>query len=165
MATTPSDTVRRKLTDLGIKRLRIRAFVRTEILDADVRQLGLRVAPSGRKSFFVRTRVQGSGQQVRVTLGTFPAMGVSEARDAAREALKLAERGINPNEAKKAEKEVEATARDVLGLDHVERGDGQRRRSGAHVGSGATTIKRGVGIDAHVELIVVDLHAHDGCHE
>ena len=69
---------------------------RVEILDSVVPQLALRVTHNGTKSFAVRTRIMGTGKQVRVTLGEFPSTSLEEARQAAREALNMAKRGTNP---------------------------------------------------------------------
>ncbi len=94
---------RKKLTVAGIKTLRPPSAGRKEYLDTVVPQLALRVTDKGVKSFAVRTRVKGTGKQIRVTLGEFPAIGLGEARDAARDALNAARRGINPTEEKRRE--------------------------------------------------------------
>ena len=94
---------RKKLTVAGIKAAKAPKTGRREYLDTVVPQLALRVTATGTKSFALRARVKGTGKQIRVTLGGFPAVGLSEARDAAREALISAERGIDPNEAKRRE--------------------------------------------------------------
>ena len=92
---------RKKLTIVGIEAVRPPRTGREEYLDTVVPQLALRVTANGSKSFVLRTRVRGSGRQVRITLGEYPATTLSEARDAAREALNAARRGTNPNEEKK----------------------------------------------------------------
>ena len=95
---------RKKLTVLGIKSLKSPASGRVEYLDSVVPQLALRVASSGVKTFAVRTRVAGSGRQVRVTLGEFPSTSLEEARQKARDALNAAKRGINPTDVKRFER-------------------------------------------------------------
>ncbi len=97
---------RKKLTVAGIETLRPPSAGRKEYLDTVVPQLALRVTENGVKSFAVRTRIKGTGKQIRVTLGEFPAVGLSEARNAARDALNAARRGVDPNEEKKRQAEA-----------------------------------------------------------
>ena len=94
---------RKKLTVAGINKLRPPASGRLEVLDSVVPQLALRVTPNGTKSFTLRTRV--NGDQVRITLGEFPVISLAEAREQASEAIRLAKRGISPNEVKRQERE------------------------------------------------------------
>ncbi|MCZ6587258.1 MAG: Arm DNA-binding domain-containing protein, partial [Alphaproteobacteria bacterium] len=93
----------KKLTAIGIKSLKPPKAGRVEILDTVVPQLALRVTPNGTKSFAVRTRIKGSGKQVRVTLGEFPSTSLEEARQGARDALNMAKRGISPTDVKQQE--------------------------------------------------------------
>lgn len=94
---------RKKLTVAGINKLRPPASGRLEVLDSVIPQLALRVTPNGTKSFTLRTRV--NGDQVRITLGEFPVISLAEAREQASEAIRLAKRGISPNEVKRQERE------------------------------------------------------------
>ena len=98
---------RKKLTAQGISSLKPPASGRIERLDTVVPQLALRVTAGGTKSFAVRTRIHGSGKQVRVTLGEWPSTTLEEARQRARDALNAAKRGINPTEEKRREKEAQ----------------------------------------------------------
>jgi integrase len=86
---------RKKFTAIGIKSLKPPKSGRLEVLDTIVPQLALRVTPNGTKSFAVRTRIKGTGKQVRATLGEFPSTSLEDARQAARDALNMAKRGIN----------------------------------------------------------------------
>ncbi len=95
---------RKKLTALGISSLKPPASGRIEHLDAVVPQLALRVTSRGVKSFTVRTRLAGSGRQVRITLGEWPSTSLEEARQKARDALNAAKRGISPTEVKRHER-------------------------------------------------------------
>jgi hypothetical protein len=92
---------RTRLTGISIEAIRPPTSGRTEVLDEVVPQLALRVSANGTKSFVVRSRIHGLGRQVRVTLGTFPSMGLQEARRAAREALNQAQRGEDPTAIKR----------------------------------------------------------------
>ena len=95
--------MRKKLTVAGINKLRPPTSGRLEICDSVIPQLELRLTAKGTKSFALRTRV--NGEQVRVTLGEFPAFSLAEAREFAADALRLAKRGINPNEVKRSERQ------------------------------------------------------------
>lgn len=88
---------RRKLTAAGIERIRPPDTGRAEYLDNVVPQLALRVTPNGSKTFVLRTRVQGTGRQIRITLGEHPALKLADARTKAGDALIKAKRGIDPN--------------------------------------------------------------------
>lgn len=80
---------------------------RREIPDRD--GLFLIVQPSGAMSWAFRYRSPGDGKVKKLTIGSYPAYGLAEAREAAHEARKLAKRGTDPTEAAKVER---AKARD-----------------------------------------------------
>lgn len=79
---------------------------------------GLRVTSRGVKSWVAMFRVEdernpGTKNQRFFTLGHYPAISLAEAREIAREALKVAGRGVDPIEAKKAEKREIASTKTV----------------------------------------------------
>lgn len=95
----------RKLTDARIKALRPRKG-RYEVWDG--RGFGVRVAPSGRKSFvFV---YHFNGRPRRMTLGTYPALTLADANHALAWARKLLDKGIDPGELVVAERKLEREA-------------------------------------------------------
>jgi integrase len=67
---------------------------RTEIADGAVSGLYLVVQPSGAKSWAVRYRHRG--KPAKLTLGPYPRMGLADARDGAKEALRLVSEGKSP---------------------------------------------------------------------
>lgn len=72
--------------------------------DALPGSFGLRVFASGVKSWQIMYRVpqrSGALRQKRMTLGSYPAFGLSEAREMAREALRKVARGTDPAEDRK----------------------------------------------------------------
>ena len=77
-----------KLTADNVERAKPSATL-TEILDLDpkARGLALRITPAGMKSWTLRYRLE-TGERKRITLGQYPAMSLSKARDAV--AMKLA---------------------------------------------------------------------------
>jgi integrase len=66
--------------------------------------LGLRVSAAGRKSWFVMYR--HAGRLRRYTLGTYPPLGLSDARDKARELLHEAAMGHDPASEKQVNREA-----------------------------------------------------------
>jgi hypothetical protein len=75
------------------------------IWDTIVRGFGLRVSPEGRKTYIVKTRV--AGRQVYFTLGEHGSpLTPDMARGEALKALAQARSGVDPAEAKRAERHV-----------------------------------------------------------
>jgi len=64
--------------------------------DDKVNGLTLRVTDTGAKSFLVRRRVNGTPRMN--TIGRYPEMTISQAREKAREMINLIENGINPKD-------------------------------------------------------------------
>ncbi len=83
-----------ELTDMTVATAKATAAGRTEIWDAAIPGFGLRVSKAGRKSWVLMYRV--AGRKRRLTLGTFPALSLAAARDAARLALLDVSRGNDP---------------------------------------------------------------------
>jgi len=72
---------------------------------------GLRVTGNGVKSWIIMFRLNGKQQYRKI--GSYPALPLSQAREVAREALKLVGQGIDPVEAKAAEKRHIASIKSV----------------------------------------------------
>lgn len=89
---------------------------RLEIPDAGLQGLYFVVQPTGGKSWALRYRWQGS--PVKYRLGDYPVIGLAEARDKARDALRLLDAGTDPREVKRTEAVPEAppddTIRDII---------------------------------------------------
>ncbi len=91
------------LTDPGIGRMsKAKKGKRVERFDAGAPGLALRITDKGVKSWSVYCRLDGKHK--RLTIGAWPEIGVAEARDQAREIKSQAKAGVNPKEARKAEK-------------------------------------------------------------
>jgi integrase len=82
------------LSDLAIRKITPDPKRRTEIWDARLPGFGLRVFPSGVKSFILVYRHLGRPR--RMTLGRYPVTGLAEARAKALDALKLIDAGTDP---------------------------------------------------------------------
>jgi integrase len=110
---------------------------RVVIWDAALPSFGVRVTDTGRASFFVMRRAQGEPKPVRVVLGPYPALSLSDARERARQALSELSAGINParrkavqraTEARLAQSTVAAVAEDFI------RRHAAKKRTGAAIG-------------------------------
>ncbi|MEA3004633.1 MAG: hypothetical protein QOH81_3421 [Sphingomonadales bacterium] len=103
---------RERLTDKRIEKLAAPAGQRLEVADTIVRELRLRVSDRGAKSWSVVYRVAGAGElgrrgkMRRLTLGSYPLLTLEKARDRARAALGVAERGEDPATKRAAEVET-----------------------------------------------------------
>jgi len=82
---------RNPLTELAIRKAKP-AEKRYDLFDASVRGLGLRVATSGTKSWFIMRRVKG--RMLRSTFGRYPELTLAEARLKAPEVLSVMESGL-----------------------------------------------------------------------
>lgn len=97
------------ITDKAIAKLKAEPGKRIEWADTVVPQLRLRVSDRGAKHWSVIYRVSGAGDggkkgpMRRMTLGDYPRVTIAKARDAARDALDLAEKGKNPALQRRAE--------------------------------------------------------------
>ena len=88
--------MRKTLTDKGVAALKSRAS-RYAFPDPELRGLYVRVQPSGAKSFVTVSR-DPYGKQVWTTIGAADVLGVDEARDLAREAIKRVRQGLPATE-------------------------------------------------------------------
>jgi integrase len=84
--------MRRKITDRTLTRKPPKAG-QVEIWDTLLPGFGLRISYGGRRTYFVMTRILGS--QVRRTIGTTAGVKLAEAREAARDILRDAGKGID----------------------------------------------------------------------
>lgn len=75
------------------------AAKRYEIYDEKIKELSCRVTDTGKKSFYIRKKLQGKA--IRVCLGTYPTMSVEKARKTAYEKLNMLADNKNPNIEKK----------------------------------------------------------------
>ena len=87
------------LTDLWVRKIPPKTQ-RFEVLDGN--GLYIRVMPTGRKSWVFRYNFEGNAR--RMTLGSYPTMTLSQAREKHALALQDVERGIGPGLKAQAEK-------------------------------------------------------------
>ena len=97
------------------------------IPDADVRGFGLRLYPSGVKSFAVRYSTR-EGKERLLTLGELGPLTVAEAREMALEAKGDVSKGLDPKKAREAARATKAiTVEDLVNQWLEHRAKGQRR--------------------------------------
>lgn len=101
--------MKKKLTEMAVSKLAPEAGRRLEVFDTLTPGLALRITEGGKKSWSVMYRVAGRGDGGnrgplrRMTLGAYPLIDLKAARDKAREALDLADRGDDPSDRRKDE--------------------------------------------------------------
>ena len=84
--------MRAKLSPKRVDYLKAPGPKRLDVWDTVLQGFGVRVSPAGRKSWFVIVRVNGC--QKRVTIGTYPAISLAEARGEARKIIRDAQLGV-----------------------------------------------------------------------
>ena len=100
----PGDTMAKALTTQSVEKLRADAGRRLEIPDGLLAGLYLVVQPTGKKSWAVRYRADGKPR--KLTLGPYPALDLSAAREAAKLALLGAQKGADPAKEKQVARRV-----------------------------------------------------------
>src|SRR5438045_2216115 len=101
-----------KLTELMVSKLAAPAEGRREIFDETLPAFGIRVTDHGVKSWFLMTRI--NGKLARLTLGRYPALGLTKARKEARGQLDEIARGNDPRRAAKPALRRADSIRDVV---------------------------------------------------
>ena len=101
--------MKKKLTEMAVGKLNPEAGKRLEVFDTLTPGLALRITEAGKKSWSVMYRVAGRGDGGnrgalrRMTLGAYPLIDLKAARDKARAAIDLADRGDDPADQRKDE--------------------------------------------------------------
>lgn len=103
-----------KLTKTNIDRVRKNGEKTEFYWDTETKGFGLRVTAMGAASFIVQGLVRGTGKEVRMTIGSYGAWTLDQARRSAEKYKHQFEDGINPREAARADAAMRATLREVL---------------------------------------------------
>ncbi|SFB08599.1 Phage integrase family protein [Poseidonocella pacifica] len=96
MATTNA-TAPRDFTDVFVRGFKNESGKRVEIRDTKITGLVMRVTPKNKKSFTLHTRTR-VGDKVQITIGTYPAISLKDARKIAMNHLADIRRGHDPRE-------------------------------------------------------------------
>ena len=115
------------LTEVAVKRLRPPPVGRLEVWDAALPSFGVRITENGRRSWILVTRLRG--RPVRLTIGKYPATGLADARELAREAIQEIARGIDPRLRKRAAADPTVDTFEVVAADFIERWEKPRNRT------------------------------------
>ena len=83
--------MRKKLTAKTVEALVCTSPKRIQVWDVALLSFGIRVSPNGHKSWFCSARVDG--RQRRITIGPYPRLSLSDAREAARKIMTNARHG------------------------------------------------------------------------
>ena len=103
-----ASTIKRNLTDRYLKSLKgDKAGKPYDVRDTEIRGLRVRVMPSGERSFVLLARYTHGGDPTRRALGTYPILGLSEARQKARKWRELIGRGIDPAQEEERQRAAE----------------------------------------------------------
>jgi Arm DNA-binding domain len=95
--------VKLELTDSVIRSLKPNPAKKYTVWDttADPTGLGVRIRPTGVKTYVVRARPRPTDRQIMVTLGRAGTLKLAAARKAAWDALQQMQRGLNPTHEKR----------------------------------------------------------------
>jgi integrase len=83
------------------------------IWDTESRGFGIRVTPTGKATFIAQGRVRGTKTDVRLTIGTFGAWVIDDARRRAEEYKHQFEDGLDPRDLKKQDAAMKVTLQQV----------------------------------------------------
>jgi integrase len=120
--------MRKRLTARSVESAKAINGQRTDVFDTAVPGLALRVSPSGSKSWAVLYR--NRGRLRRLTIGDAKTIGLADAREEAREAIRAAAKGTDPATEKKRRRGAQTI--DDLIPDFIERYAKKRNRSWKH---------------------------------
>lgn len=95
--TTDNHTVPREFTDVFVRGFKNGAGKRLEIRDTKVTGLVLRITPKNKKTFTLQTRTVDQ-EKVQITIGSYPAVALKDARAIALKHLAEIARGHDPRE-------------------------------------------------------------------
>lgn len=102
-----------KLTKTNIDRVRKPGTGTVIYVDTETKGFGLRVTASGAASFIVQGTVAGQSKEARITIGSYGAWTVDDARRRAEQYKHQFEDGIDPRDVKKQDEAMRVSLMDV----------------------------------------------------
>jgi integrase len=103
-----ASTIKRNLTDRHLRSLTGGKDGKPyDIRDTEIRGLRVRVMPSGERTFVLLARYQPGADPTRRALGTYPVIGLADAREKARKWRELIKRGIDPAQEEERDRAAE----------------------------------------------------------
>jgi len=117
-----------KFTDASLRALKPKTE-RYEAWESNGKGFGLRVSPAGRKTFIFMYRFDGMAR--RMTIGTYPALTLSQAHELHAKARQKLEKGVDPGVESVKGKRTAREAYTVIELvdDYIERHAKRKKRS------------------------------------
>lgn len=111
-----------KLTKGAIDRVAKPGTCNADLLywDTEPKGFGLRVTPTGKATFIVQGRVDGTAKEARITIGPYGVFTVDQARSVAREHLRTMRMGSDPRDLKRQDEAMKVTLEQVCNA-YVER--------------------------------------------
>jgi integrase len=111
-----------RLTKGAIDRVAKPGTAKTDLLywDTEPKGFGLRVTPTGKATFIVQGRVDGSTKEARITIGPYGMFTVDQARGVAREHLRTMRMGLDPRDLKRQDEAMKVTLQQICDA-YVER--------------------------------------------
>ena len=105
-----------KLTKGAVDRVAKPGTAKTDLLywDAEPKGFGLRVTPTGKATFIVQGRVDGSAKEARITIGPYGVFTVDQARAVAREHLRNMRMGLDPRDLKRQDEAMKVSLAAVM---------------------------------------------------
>lgn len=103
-----------QLTDRFILNATSKGAIRVDYVDTACKGLALRVTDKGNKTWTFKYTSPRDGKSARITLGTYPATGLKDARTKAVEARGNVERRVDPRDIVAAPKAVEKTMAELI---------------------------------------------------
>ena len=100
-----------KFTDIYIRNRKLKETEGKRFEEFEYTDLGLRISSAGRKTFFYSYMHQGKNR--RLPIGRYPAVSLSEARNAVSEAKVMRDKGLDPAAINQAAKKQESEAKTV----------------------------------------------------
>ncbi len=104
-----------KLTKGAIDKIAKPRTAKTDVLywDAEPKGFWSRVTPTGKATFIVQGRAEGSGKEARITIGPYGVFTVDQAREVPREHLTTMRMGNDPHDLKRQEEAMKVTLQQV----------------------------------------------------
>jgi len=102
-----------KLTKTNIDRVRKPGTGTVIYVDTDTKGFGLRVTASGAASFIVQGTISGQKKEARITIGSYGAWTVDDARRRAEQYKHQFEDGIDPRDVRKVDEAMRVSLMDV----------------------------------------------------
>ena len=136
--------MRKKLTEARVKRVRRPKTGQVFLWDGEVRGFGVRILPSGSKTFWFQYRPRGGGSSRMIRIDSFPKISVAKARDQARVFAGKVSSGGNPAAELRAERMRDKATLRVLLAEGGPYSQELERRGVVNIKPALSSLRRGL---------------------